>query len=290
MATGANPFSRDTGPQTIAAILETKPRLDIKPQSLSTVVNRCLNKDPSERYVSTRELASELRAIQHGMGGDWRVTRRSAIAAGVAAIAVISGITYWAVRGRPVTTQERILAVRTFKNLSSDPGQDYFSGGLTEEVRSRLSKVSSIRLLSRSAVDGYSDGDVKRMAAELKAAHLVEGTVRADKNRVLIAVQLIDTQTLQTLWSEQYDRALDDILSVQNDVALRVTESLRMAVTPAERRRLERRPTMNAAAYNLVSSGAEVHSPRPRFDRTGNQPLETGCGTRFEVRRGNGRD
>jgi serine/threonine protein kinase/tetratricopeptide (TPR) repeat protein len=253
MATGVNPFSRDTAPQTIAAILETQPRLEVYPEPYSAVVNRCLNKEPSQRYASTREIAAQLRAVQESTASPR--SRRWALATALGVLVAVTGSAYWAMRVTRITSGERMLAVRTFKNLSSDPAQEYFSGGLTEEVRSRLSKISSIRLLSRSAVDAYGDGDVKKMAAELKAGHLVEGTVRADKNRVRIAVYLIDTATFQTIWSEQFDRALNDILSVQNEVALRVTEALQAAVRPDERRRVERRATQNAAAYDLYLQG-----------------------------------
>ena len=251
MAKGVNPFGRVTASQTIAAILETQTRLEILPHSLAAVVNRCMEKQPSQRYATTQELADALRGIQLGTTAAWRPGRRTMMAAGVAGICAATGIGYWSMRGRQRGAGERILAVRTFKNLSSDPAADYMSGGISEEVRSRLSKVASIRLLSRGAVDGYAEGDMKRMASELKAGHVVEGTVRAEKGRVRIAVQLTDTATLQTVWSEQYDRALDDILNLQSEVALRVTDALRMAVTPEERRRLERKPTENAAAYNL---------------------------------------
>jgi serine/threonine protein kinase len=253
MATGANPFSRDTATQTIAAILEIQPRLDVQPEPYSAVVNRCLNKEPSQRYASTREIAAQLRGVQESTA--LPRSRRWALATALGVLVAAIATAYWTMRATPITRGERILAVRAFKNLSSDPAQEYFSGGLTEEVRSRLSKISSIRLLSRSAVDAYGDGEIKKMAAELKAGHLVEGTVRADKNRVRIAVHLIDTATLQTVWSEQFDRALNDILSVQNEVALRMTEALQAAVRPEERQRVERRPTQNAAAYDLYLQG-----------------------------------
>ena len=101
----------------------------------------------------------------------------------------------------------RTVAVLSFKNVSADVAQNYFSAGMTEEIRGQLSKVSALRLLSRSAVERYGDADVKRMAQELGAGSVVEGSVRLDKQRVRIAVQLIDTKSEQLIWSDQYDRS-----------------------------------------------------------------------------------
>ena len=122
---------------------------------------------------------------------------------------------------------------------------------MTEEIRGQLSKLGALRVLSRSAVQRYGDANVRGLRADLGAGSAVEGSVRLDGARVRVAVELVDTETEQTLWSEQYDRRLDDVLSVQRDVALRIAEALKTTLSPAERKRVERLPTTNPEAYQI---------------------------------------
>jgi tetratricopeptide (TPR) repeat protein len=129
---------------------------------------------------------------------------------------------------------------------------------MTEEIPGQLSKMSALRLLSPSAAEQYGDGDVARMAQQLGIDHVVEGSVRLDRDRARIAVELINARTQQTLWSEQYDRELSDVFSVQSDVALRVARTLAANLTSDERRRFEQRPTTNAEAYQLYLRANEM--------------------------------
>ena len=129
---------------------------------------------------------------------------------------------------------------------------------MTEEIRGQLSKLSALRLLSRSAVERYGEADVKRMAQELGAGSVVEGSVRLEKQRVRIAVQLIDAKSEQLIWSDQYDRELNDVFAVQTDVALRIAGALQATLSPEERQRVEKRPTENLAAYELYLKSQQL--------------------------------
>ena len=122
---------------------------------------------------------------------------------------------------------------------------------MTEEIRGQLTKVSALRLLGRSAVQRYGNDALRQLRSELGAGSAVEGTVRLDGQRARVSVELVDTATERTLWSEQYDRTLDDVLSVQTDVALRIAEALNARLGPEERTRVARPPTTNAEAYEL---------------------------------------
>ena len=137
---------------------------------------------------------------------------------------------------------------------------------MTEEIRGQLSQVSSLRLLSRNAVDAAPGGDGARVVRDLGVTQLVDGSVRVDGNRVRISAELIDAATQQTLWSQQYDRELADILAVQSDVAMQIAHALRASLSPAEKQRIERPPTDNAAAYALYLQA----QPMPSFDRAKN--------------------
>ena len=101
-----------------------------------------------------------------------------------------------------------LVAVRAFRNLSPDPAQSYFTEGVTDEIRGQLSKISALRVLSRSAVEQFGSADGPSIAREFGVHSLVEGSVRLERDRVRVAVELVDAATQQTRWSEQYDRQL----------------------------------------------------------------------------------
>jgi tetratricopeptide (TPR) repeat protein len=106
-------------------------------------------------------------------------------------------------------------------------------------------------LLSQAAVEKYGDRNVGQIATELGVSNVVTGSVRRDRDRLRVLVELLDTSTQQTLWSEQYDRELADVFAVQSDIALRVARALSASLSPGERARLDKRPTSNAEAYQL---------------------------------------
>ena len=141
--------------------------------------------------------------------------------------------------------------MRPFRSLSQDGSQSFFTEGMTDEIRGQLSKISALRVLSRSAVDRFGDADGPAIARDFGGSHLVEGSVRVEGDRVRVAVELVDAVTQQTRWSEQYDRELADILTVQSQVALQIARRLAATLSPAERVRLEPQGTQNPEAYAL---------------------------------------
>ncbi|MDX2152318.1 MAG: protein kinase [Bryobacteraceae bacterium] len=267
LATGINPFRRDTAAQTMAAILEATPdpprarNSSIDP-GFSSVIERCLAKDPGERYATTSELLADLRAVRAGTlkapARRIHVPAKLAIAAALLLIAAATAAFLFLKPGA-IEEQPPVLAVRTFRNISTDPAQEYFSAGITEEIQGQISKIASIRLLSRSAVERYKDGDLRRLAAETGAKLVVEGTVRSDKDRVRVTVQLVDTSTEQTVWSQQYDGKVEDIFRVQSDVAVQIAGAMQAQLTPEERKRIDDRPTRSVAAYDLFLRARRIN-------------------------------
>lgn len=266
MATRMRPFVRPTAAQSLAATIEAEPQPidalnpDVSP-SLAAIVTRCLAKDPADRYESTRDLARDLRQVldapplraaasesarRRSLGRRWWATAAVALAA-VAAMVWL----WWPARVAPRDPGRPLVAVRAFRNLSPDAAQSYFAAGMSEEIGGQLSLLSGLRLLSRAAVAQYGDGDIERLRRDLGVGSVVDGSVRVAGPRVRIAVQLIDASNQQTLWSGNYDRDLADVFAVQRDVALEVAHALQAALTPAERQRVDRRPTANLDAYQL---------------------------------------
>jgi TolB-like protein/predicted Ser/Thr protein kinase len=275
LATGVPAFKHDSAAQTLAAIIEDEPKplevrnRQVSPQ-LSRVIARCLAKKPADRYESTRDLAHDLRDLVRESSAS-RVTaapaRRSiGMAAAVGAIVVLlsaaAGAWWWIAGSRgtdaPADEARRVVAVLPFQDLTGDASRAYFAAGVTEEIRGQLTKVSALRLLGRGAVQQYGNDDLRQLRSELGAGSAVEGSVRIEGQRVRVSVELIDTANQQTLWSEQYDRTLDDVLSVQTDVALRIASALNATLGPEERTRVARPPTTNAAAYELYLRSQEL--------------------------------
>ncbi len=147
----------------------------------------------------------------------------------------------------------RILAVFPFENISADKSQDYFSGGMTDEINGQLSKMASLQVISQTAVSRYKDprADLHKIAAELGVGSVVVGSVRQVGSRVRIHVEVVDPRNDRAVWSEQYDRELKDIFAVQTDVALRIADALDATLSVNERERVEKRPTQNVEAYQL---------------------------------------
>ena len=265
--TRKRPFERATTAQTLAATIETEPasleslRPDVPPH-LAAIVRRLLAKNPDERYESTRDLARELRSILETTASPTLVAttrkRRASVryAAVLAAIVLVAGAALaawlWRApeRAAPADAERPLLAVRPFRSLSPDSQQAYFADGMTEEIRGQLSQIAALRLLSRDGLDAYKD-DATRAVRDLGLRHLVDGSVRVDGNRVRVSAELVDASTQQTLWSEQYDRNLADMLTVQSQIAQQIARALHATLSPAEQLRIEKRPTDNLDAYAL---------------------------------------
>ena len=275
LATGVQAFERDSVAQTLAAIIEDEPEpLEVRnrqvPPQLSHVIARCLAKKPADRYESTRDLAHDLKDLVRDSSTS-RVTavparRPIGMAALVGALVVLlsaaAGAWWWIAGSRGAALADearRVVAVLPFQDLTGDTSRAYFAAGVTEEIRGQLTKVSALRLLSRSAVQRYGKDDLRQLRSELGAGSAVEGTVRLEGQRARVSVELIDTATERTLWSEQYDRTLDNVLSVQTDVALRIADALNAALGPEERTRVARPPTTNAEAYELYLRSQELN-------------------------------
>jgi len=272
LLSGSRPFEGVNAADTMAAILTADPvplrsrRPDV-PAAAVSIIERCLAKNPDARYQSGMELVAVVPAGFTSIGGQsalgrwWPRRTWVGVSAGGVAIAAILSLAGWWMAGRhdrsasqrvDLDAARRVVAVLPFKNVSADPAQDYFSAGVTEEIRGQLSRVSDLRLLSRSATDRYSKGDGRqRMAEELGAGSVVEGSVRLEKQRVRIAVQLIDARNEQSIWAEQYDRQLNDIFAVQGEVALQIADALRATLSGDERRRVSKPLTENVMAYEL---------------------------------------
>ena len=145
------------------------------------------------------------------------------------------------------------ICVLPFVNMSGDPEQEYFSDGITEDIITDLSKVSALNVVSRVSAFSFKGKpvDVGQVARALKATHVLEGSVRKSGKRVRITAQLIEAATDSHLWAERYDRDMDDIFALQDEISEAIVKALKLTLLPAERQAIERRSTTNSEAYKL---------------------------------------
>ena len=149
------------------------------------------------------------------------------------------------------------IAVLPFTNMSPDPNDEYFADGMTEEVISTLSGVSGLSVISRTSVIAYkgSTKKVKEIGQELETGSILEGSLRKAGNRIRVTTQLIDVSTDNHVWSQSYDRNLDDVFAVQTDIAKQVADALRVKILAPEIDRIDKKPTENTDAYALYLRG-----------------------------------
>ncbi|MGE5563467.1 MAG: TIR domain-containing protein [Bacillota bacterium] len=145
------------------------------------------------------------------------------------------------------------ICVLPFQNMSGDPEQEYFSDGISEDITTDLSKISALGVVARNTAFTFKGQsvDVPDVARKLGVSHVLEGSVRKAGGRVRINAQLIDGATGEHVWAERYDRDLEDIFAIQDEISKAIVDALKVKLLPAEKKAIERRGTTNVEAYNL---------------------------------------
>lgn len=247
---GQPPF---TGPNAQAVLarhsLDPVPRLrsvrQTVPDALEAVVLRALAKVPADRFGTASEfaLALEESARRPEIGGLLRsVRRRWAFALAAATTVVVVGVGGWWALPRSRADGGRIesLAVLPLKNLMGEPEQDYFVEGMHEALIAELSRMSALRVISRTSTLRYRDTEkpLPQVARELTVDGVIEGSVLREGDRVRITVQLIHGRSDRHVWAQSFDRELRGILALHSDVAAAIAERVRVTLTPQERSHL----------------------------------------------------
>jgi len=159
------------------------------------------------------------------------------------------------------TGESPSVAVLPFVNMSADPENEYFSDGISEELLNLLVRIEGLRVPSRTSSFAFKglNTDIKEIARQLEVGHVLEGSVRKAGSRVRVTAQLIDVSTDTHLWSETYDRDLEDIFAIQDEIAGHIVEALKLALAPDA---APRAPTPNLEAYNLFLQGRYLAQQR----------------------------
>jgi adenylate cyclase len=175
--------------------------------------------------------------------------------------------------GRPraplgAVTDKPSIAVLPFANMSGEPEQEFFADGLTEDIITELSRFRDLFVISRNSAFVYKNRAVRiqEVAAEFGVQYVVEGSVRKAGNRVRVTVQLIDAESDRHVWAERYDRELEDIFAIQDEITAAIVATLPGRVEAAGHERVKRKPTDNLAAYECVLAGKVLHHRSTRED------------------------
>jgi serine/threonine-protein kinase len=273
LLTGHPPFAGGTTYETIRLLLDTEPRQPCQlnrkvDRDLSTICLKCIEKDPTRRYAFALALAEDLerwlkhepiRARRTGLLSRARkwVRRNPAVAAlvtlSIALAAGLGGLIWKSeLAGRPLT---RGIAVLPFENLS-DKENAFFADGIQEDILTRLAKIGDLKVISRTSVMPYRGArNARQIGNALGVSHVLEGSVQRADSKVRVNAQLIDTRTDAHVWAEQYDRDVNDLFAIQNDISRRVVDALKIQLGAEAAQRLAKKPTQNPEAYDSYLLG-----------------------------------
>jgi serine/threonine protein kinase/tetratricopeptide (TPR) repeat protein len=248
MLSGQRAFRRESSIETMMAILQEDPSPLPPgrgvPPKIQEIVTHCLEKNPDERFQSARDLAFALQVGER----DWQ-------SAGTDSGAHLeSGSRIGSSTGG---AKEASIAVLPFRNMSADREAEYFSDGMTEEIINTLTKIQSLRVAARTSSFAFKgrDTDVRQIGQELGVGTVLEGSVRQAGRRLRIMAQLIDVANGYHLWSERFDREMEDVFAVQDEIARAIAETLRVRIFSAGDAPLVAPPTPDVEAYNLYLKG-----------------------------------
>ncbi|MEE9500434.1 MAG: protein kinase, partial [Candidatus Aminicenantaceae bacterium] len=208
MATGKVPFIGETA---LSVAMKHKGELpknprDLNPQipgDLSSIILRCLEKDKDRRYLSAKELLNALRRLEESR-----------------------------TEGSRISEWKTSIAVLPFKNMSADPEQEFFCDGLAEELINAFTQIRDLRVVARTSAFSFKgkDDDIRDIGRKLNVETVLEGSVRKAGNRLRITAQLINVADGYHLWSERFDRELEDIFAIQDDIAQSIVKTLKIEI------------------------------------------------------------
>ena len=267
MLVGVPPFAGNSAYELAAAIMNDAPRPlpATVPAPVAAVIGRCLEKVPLRRYGSARELFAALEPLVSGSTASVPVApvrrvHRTALIAAAVVVALTSGFALAWPRlfgGASVAPPVSSLIVLPFDNLSPDQDQQYFADGITNALITDLSRIPTIRVISRASSERYKAlGKTSReIADELHVGAIVEGTVQRSGGDVRISVRLVDAAADRNIWGRDYTRALENVLALQSEVARAIAAEIRASFAPADEARFARAPAVRPEAHEEFLKG-----------------------------------
>jgi serine/threonine protein kinase/Flp pilus assembly protein TadD len=255
MATGSLPFQGETTAVIFDAILnrDPQPAAEINPAlpvEFVRILEKCLEKDRAMRCQTASELKTDLNRMKRDLESSKSRAKAKT-------------------DSDPGTQKQgKSVAVLFFENLSGAKEDEYLRDGITEDVITELSKIRGLNIFSRATVLAFRDQSVtpQQVGQKLGAAYVLTGTLRRSGARLRINVQLVDARTDFPLWSERFDREMKDVFEVQDEMARKIAEALRVTLSPEELEALAVKPTENLQAYDLYLRGKRYARRQTRQD------------------------
>jgi serine/threonine protein kinase len=258
MATGALPFRGDTSAVIFDAILNRDPVSSMQvntaiPGDLDRIFSKLLEKDRNLRCQSATELKTDLNRLKRDLDSGPKRAQTQETSDSRPGVA----------KAGP-----KSVAVLYFENLSAAKEDEYLRDGITEDIITELSKIRGLNTFSRPTVLAFRDKQVtpQQIGQQLKTAYVLTGTLRRAGNRLRITTQLVDTNTDFPMWSERYDREMKDVFEVQDEIARKIAEALRVTLSPQELEALAVKPTESLQAYDLYLRGKRYARRQTRQD------------------------
>jgi serine/threonine-protein kinase len=256
LLSGERAFPGEDAAAVLAAVRHSNPRplQDVAPETspdLRAIVDRCLHKDPRKRWQSIADVKLLLGDILE------RITENAQKHPTTAVLPADD-------TNRPGTGAVASIAVLPFRDLSPQRDQDYFCEGISEELIIALSAVEGVRVAARSSSFRLAgpEADIRKVGEQLRVDTVLDGSVRKAGNRLRIAAQLVNVRNGYHMWSDRYDRELDDVFAVQDDIAHGIVDKLKVSLGADPDRALVKRQTSDVDAYSFYLQGRYYWSRR----------------------------
>jgi serine/threonine protein kinase/Tfp pilus assembly protein PilF len=247
MIAGRTPFSGPTSLDIMSGVLQREPESLTQhqadcPRDLERLISRALRKEREERYRTANDLLIDLKDLKRTLE-----TPSSFISRASGEVAAES-------------VPEKSIAVLYFENMNSERETDYFCAGMTEDIITDLSKIKELKVVSRTDVLPFRKKEIntRQVGEALRANYILEGSVRTAGNRIRITAQLLSVRDGYHLWAERFDRLVEDIFDLQNEVSEKIVAALKISLTDSERQALAQKPTDDIRAYDCYMRGREL--------------------------------
>jgi len=273
MITGQLPFKGDYEQAVMYSIMQEDPEPfsssggDV-PEALEIIVNRALQKDLSDRYQSANELLSDLRALKGGEASTTAVLRKTKptsinkrnLAIWTGAVLLLASMLFVAIFFWPFsekTNAHASIAVLPFVDMSREKDQEYFCDGMTEELLTKLSKLSDLKVIARTSVMRYKNTDksIKEIGDALGVSTILEGSIRKEGDNIRVATKLINVEDETLIWSEDYNKKMTGIFELQSEVAGAIADVLQLKLTPSGIAEFKAAQPKNVEAYEYYLKG-----------------------------------
>ena len=251
MSTGVVPFSGSTAALIFDGILHSgaapATKLNSKlPMAIENIFGKALEKDTDLRYQTSGELRADLKRIKRDLDSNRRPSATDKTDSSSSQSVAAAG-----------ATAKKSVAVLYFENQSGGKEDEYFRDGMTEDIITELSKITQLQIFPRSEMLAFRDKQTAapQVGQQLGATFVLEGTIRRSGNRLRITAQLVEISTRHSVWAERYDRQLEDVFAIQDEIARSIAQALRITLTPQEEKTIGQKPTENTQAYDFYLRG-----------------------------------